>query len=53
MNIYTNMDAQEIRDDIGGKENIDVEYLSQAVMVLCAAVSRLEAKIEKLETPKQ
>ena len=37
----------EIRHELGGANGVDVDYLVDAVMVLCKRVAELESKVDR------
>ena len=51
--IYKKYAADEIRNQIGWKNDIGTHDLSIAIMVLCDIITELQTKIAKLEEAQQ
>ena len=47
MDIYDQRPLDAIRDELGWKDNIDIQELTTVCMILCDRISKLEAKPEK------
>lgn len=47
MSIHSNATPMEIRHELGGANGVDVDYLVDAVMVLCKRVAELESKVDR------
>ena len=47
--IFREYDANQIRDELGWANGPDSEALTEAIMVLCDTVRRLEIRVRKLE----
>lgn len=48
MNIYSDATANEIRREINEKDDIDINFLSGALAVLCSRVDELKKEVESL-----
>ena len=49
LNIYEKYTPQQVKDAIGWNEKTDIGDLSEAIMILCDMIQKLQVEVEKLK----